>query len=59
MPADLESVRALAQMVRVVNGPTRQPQHLAFEFAKHVELVWRVRFVIPSLMLGFLPGVHV
>src|SRR6516162_5469866 len=39
MPANLEPIGALAQMVGMMDGPTRQPQHLAFEFAEHQELV--------------------
>jgi hypothetical protein len=39
MPADLESVRAFAQMVGIVNRPTCQPQHFPFEFAEHAKFV--------------------
>ena len=38
MAADLQPVGVLAQMVGVVDGPARQPQHLAFEFAEDGEV---------------------
>src|SRR5215813_11656950 len=39
MTADLEAVHALAQVVGVVDGPAREPQHLALELAQDGELV--------------------
>ena len=38
MAADLDAVLALAQVVGVVDGPARQPEHLAFEFAQDGEV---------------------
>ena len=45
MAADLQPVDALAQMVGVVDGPARQPQHLALERAEDVEVVALVRAI--------------
>jgi hypothetical protein len=39
MAADLQAVGALAQVVGVMDGPARQPQHLALEFAQDGEIV--------------------
>ena len=39
VPADLQAVDALAQVVGVVDGPARQPQHLALELAEDAKIV--------------------
>ena len=39
MAADLQAVVVLAQMIGVVDGPARQPEHLLFQFAQDREIV--------------------
>src|SRR5262249_2659772 len=39
MPADLHAIDVLAQVVGVVDGPARKPQHLLLELAQDRELV--------------------
>src|SRR6266851_5664940 len=45
MPADLEAVDALAQVIGVMNGPAREPEHLFLELAQDREL-GRCNFLI-------------
>jgi hypothetical protein len=37
--ADLEAVNIFAQVIGVVNGPTRQPKDLAFQFAQNRQII--------------------
>ena len=39
MAADLQAVDAFAQVIGVVDGPARQPQHLAFKLGEDGEIV--------------------
>ena len=39
MAADLQAVGVLAHVIGVVDGPAREPEHLALELAQDVELV--------------------
>ena len=41
VPADLQAVLVGPDVVRVVDRPAREPQHLAFELAQHLESVGR------------------
>src|SRR5271166_5872616 len=40
MPSDFEPVDILAQVIGVMNGPARQPQHLLLEFVQDLEFRW-------------------
>ena len=39
VPADLEAIRVLAQMVGVVDGPGGKPEHLALKRAQDFQFV--------------------
>ena len=41
MAADLETVGVLANVIGVMDCPTREPEHLALQFAKYGEIPWR------------------
>ncbi len=44
MASDLEAVDALAQVIGVMNGPAREPEHLFLELAQDLELRCRNGF---------------
>ena len=46
--ADLQAVGALAQVVGVVDGPAREPEHLLLELVQHLELA-RGQMHVPRL----------
>ncbi len=49
VPADLEPVPVWAEMVGVVDHPSRQPQHLALERPETRELVLRLRLLLGTV----------
>ena len=51
MPADLEAVGVLAQMIGVVDHPGREPQHLLLERLQQREPIFR-RALCPSGLQG-------
>ena len=45
VPADLHAIVVLAQVVGVVDGPARQPQHFALQLAEYAKIVCGQRHV--------------
>ena len=43
MPADFQAVGAFAQMIGVMNGPGREPEHFALELGEDLQVLheWR------------------
>src|SRR6266851_10273567 len=58
MPADLEAVDALAQVIGVMNGPAREPEHLFLELAQDRELLGWNWFGSPGHRHGISLGRH-
>jgi len=54
MAADFQAVAILAQMIGVVDGPARQPEHLLSQFAQDGVIVGHGR-IMDALRRRFLP----
>ena len=51
MAADLQAVGALAQMIGVVDGPAREPEHLALQLGEQRRDRCRVRSLVTMVIL--------